>query len=148
MGIALLVGKEHLGRKGVAPAALILAAAVVITAGGTSGTTWQGALLIAMACLGWSIDNNISQRLSIRDPIQIALLKSIGASVPDAQIYDDLMEHLNGGYIQLGLVALAFGGLQIWWISRIVGRRNRAKPMTEKDFRKSLEQIWAKDRQR
>ena len=67
--------------------------------------------------------------------------------MPDVQIYDDLMEHLNGGYIQLGLVALAFGGLQIWWISRIIGRRNRAKPMTEKDFRKSLEQIWAKDRQ-
>ena len=68
--------------------------------------------------------------------------------MPDVQIYDDLMEQLNGGYIQLGLVALAFAGLQIWWISRIIGRRNRAKPMTEKDFRKSLEQIWAKDRQR
>jgi hypothetical protein len=58
------------------------------------------------------------------------------------------MEYLNGGYIQFGLVALAFGGLQIWWISRIIGRRNLAKPMAEKDFRKSLEQIWAKDRQR
>ena len=68
--------------------------------------------------------------------------------MPDVQIYDDLMEHLNGGSIQLGLVALAFGGLQIWWISRIIGRRNLAKPMAEKDFRKSLEQIWAKDRQR
>jgi hypothetical protein len=54
------------------------------------------------------------------------------------------MENLNWGSIQLGLVALAFGGLQIWWISRIVGRRNRAKPMTEKDFRKTLEKIWAK----
>jgi hypothetical protein len=55
-----------------------------------------------------------------------------------------LMENLNWGSIQLGLVALAFGGLQIWWISRIVGRRNRAKPMTEKEFRKTLEKIWAK----
>ena len=26
------------------------------------------------------------------------------------------MEHLNWGYIQLGLVALAFGGFQVWWI--------------------------------
>ena len=54
------------------------------------------------------------------------------------------MENLNWGYIQLGLVALAFAGLQIWWISRIAGRRNLAKPMTEKDFRKSLEKIWAR----
>ena len=54
------------------------------------------------------------------------------------------MDDLNWGYIQLGLVALAFGGLQVWWISRIFRRRDLAKPMTEKDFRKSLEQIWAK----
>ena len=54
------------------------------------------------------------------------------------------MENLNWGSIQLGLVALACGGLQIWWISRIVGRRNRAKLMTEKEFRKTLEKIWAK----
>jgi hypothetical protein len=58
------------------------------------------------------------------------------------------MESLNWGYIQLGLVALAFGGLQVWWISRIFRRRDLAKPMTEKDFRKSLEQIWSKNRQR
>ena len=27
------------------------------------------------------------------------------------------MEHMNWGYLQLGLVALVFCGLQIWWIS-------------------------------
>ena len=26
------------------------------------------------------------------------------------------IEQLNWGYVQLGLFALAFGGLQIWWI--------------------------------
>jgi hypothetical protein len=30
-----------------------------------------------------------------------------------------VMEHLNWGYIQLGLVALVFGGLQVWWISSV-----------------------------
>ena len=28
-----------------------------------------------------------------------------------------VMDHLNSGYLQLGLFALAFGGLQLWWIS-------------------------------
>ena len=82
MGIAILVGREHLSRKGVAAAALILAGAVIIGGGTTTGATFHGAVLIAMACLGWGIDNNISQRLSIRDPMQITLLKSVGASVP------------------------------------------------------------------
>jgi len=82
MGIAIAVGREHLSTKGGAAGALILAGAVIIGGGTTTGTTLHGALLIALACLGWGIDNNISQRLSIRDPMQIALLKSVVASVP------------------------------------------------------------------
>jgi drug/metabolite transporter (DMT)-like permease len=82
MGIAILVGREHLSKKGVASAALILGGAVIIGGGTATGATLQGAVLIALACLGWGIDNNISQRLSIRDPLQITLLKSVGASVP------------------------------------------------------------------
>ncbi|APD47109.1 hypothetical protein FB106_11920 [Synechococcus sp. Ace-Pa] len=56
------------------------------------------------------------------------------------------MEQLNWGYVQLGLVALAFAGLQVWWISSLMRQRDFAKPMTERDFRKSLENIWAKNR--
>lgn len=82
MGLAILVGREHLSRKGAIAAALIFAGAVIIGGGTTTGATIQGAVLIALACLGWGIDNNISQRLSIRDPMQITLLKSVGASVP------------------------------------------------------------------
>jgi len=33
------------------------------------------------------------------------------------------MENLNWGYLQLGLVALAFGGLQVWWISSTLRKR-------------------------
>jgi hypothetical protein len=31
-----------------------------------------------------------------------------------------VMDHLNWGYLQLGLFALVFGGLQVWWISSTV----------------------------
>ena len=30
---------------------------------------------------------------------------------------DGVMDHLNLGYLQLGLLALAFGGPQVWRIS-------------------------------
>ena len=58
------------------------------------------------------------------------------------------MENLNWGYVQLGLVALAFGGLQVWWISRTLRNRDLAQPMSEDAFRKSLEKIWAKGKQK
>ena len=37
-----------------------------------------------------------------------------------------VMEHLNAGYLQLGLVALVFGGLQVWWIGSTLRRRDLA----------------------
>ena len=44
----------------------------------------------------------------------------------------------------LGLVALAFGALQVWWIRSILRKRDLAKPLSEDAFRKTLERIWAK----
>ena len=54
------------------------------------------------------------------------------------------MDHLNWGYVQLALLALAFGGLQIWWIGNVLLGRRRARPMGDSEFRKALEAIWAK----
>jgi hypothetical protein len=55
------------------------------------------------------------------------------------------MEHLNWGYFQLGLIALVFGGLQVWWISSVFWRRDLARPQSGGEFRKSLERIWKKE---
>jgi hypothetical protein len=55
------------------------------------------------------------------------------------------MEQPNWGYLQLGLVAIAFGGLQIWWISSNIRKRDLAQPLSEREFRRSLERIWAQD---
>lgn len=54
------------------------------------------------------------------------------------------MEHLSGGYVQLGLIAVVFGGLQVWWIGSTLRKRDLARPMSEGEFRKTLERIWAK----
>jgi hypothetical protein len=55
-----------------------------------------------------------------------------------------VIEHLNSTYLQLGLVALAFGGLQVWWISSTLRKRDLARPLSEGEFRKTVERIWAK----
>ena len=56
------------------------------------------------------------------------------------------MDHLKWGYLQLSLVALIFGGLQVWWISSVFRRRDLARPLRDGEFRKSLERIWTKKR--
>jgi hypothetical protein len=55
------------------------------------------------------------------------------------------MGHLNWGYGQLALVALAFGGLQISWIGSTLGQRNRARSLGKGEFLPSLERIWSND---
>jgi hypothetical protein len=55
------------------------------------------------------------------------------------------LDNLNSGYLQLGLIALAFGGLQVWWIGSTLRKRDLARPLSEGEFRKSLERIWAKN---
>jgi drug/metabolite transporter (DMT)-like permease len=82
LAIAVVVGREHLGRRGLISADPTVAGAVVLSQGSLSGSTWWGACLIALATLAWAIDNNLSQRLSQRDPLQIASLKAAGASLP------------------------------------------------------------------
>ena len=49
------------------------------------------------------------------------------------------------GYLQLGLVAQVFGGLQVWWIGSVFWKRDLARPQSGGEFRKSLERIWKKE---
>jgi hypothetical protein len=57
------------------------------------------------------------------------------------------VENLNWSYIQLGLIALVLGGLQVWWIGSVFWRRDLTGPQSGGEFRKSLERIWKKEQQ-
>ena len=56
------------------------------------------------------------------------------------------MKNLNWGYLQLGLVAFVFGGLQVWWINSVFWRRDLVRPQSGGEFRKSLERIRKKEK--
>lgn len=114
--IAVGVGKEHLGRDGWTAAALTLTGALVLSAGPLGGSQWQGVQWIALACLCWGIDNNLSQRLSLRNPLQISAAKALGAALPMLAV-----AHLQGHAIPfvwmsaalLGIGSLGYG-VSIW----------------------------------
>jgi drug/metabolite transporter (DMT)-like permease len=104
--IAVGVGKEHLGRGGWAAAALTLTGALVLSAGPLGGSQGQGVLWIALACLCWGIDNNLSQRLSLRNPLQIAATKAVGAALPMLAV-----AYLQGHSMALGWTTAALIGI-------------------------------------
>lgn len=108
--IAVSLFKESVGRS-------IWWAVVAITVGGvflsldlTGG--WgisAGALLILGACLMWGFDNNFTQRISLRDPTRIVMVKGLAAGSFSLGLAAALGRPLPGGW-QI-LAALAVGGV-------------------------------------
>ncbi len=76
MAIAWLAFRENVDRRLLLGAAAILAGAALLS-GGTAAPLDRGAGLIALACLAWGIDNNLTRKLSAADPVQIAMLKGL-----------------------------------------------------------------------
>ena len=78
--LAVVVFKEHLGRYAAAAAGFILAGALVLKLEpGALGADTAGVVLLAAACLCWGIDNNLTQRLSLKDPFAIVRVKTLAA---------------------------------------------------------------------
>ena len=77
--IAVLAFREHLARRESIAAGLIVGGAVALSGGFEhAGVEVIGALAIAGACLCWAVDNNLTQRLSLRDPVALVRLKALG----------------------------------------------------------------------
>jgi len=82
MLLAVVVFREHLGRQAAAAAAFILGGAIALKLQpGAVGADTAGIALLAGACLCWAIDNNLTQRLSMRDPFAIVRVKTLVAGV-------------------------------------------------------------------
>jgi drug/metabolite transporter (DMT)-like permease len=116
LAIAVVLGREHLGRMGLLAALFSIAGAVLLSDGSLSGANAGGSALIALATLAWGIDNNLSQHLSLRDPIQIATFKAAGASLPMLALAVLLGHHFPSLPVTLGLLGIgALGyGISIW----------------------------------
>jgi drug/metabolite transporter (DMT)-like permease len=81
MTLAIFFG-EHLGRRAALAGLLIVGASLLLSLqpGQLSGQL-VGALFVAGACLSWGLDNNLTQRLSLRDPIAVVQWKTLGAGL-------------------------------------------------------------------
>lgn len=78
--LAVVVFREHLGKVcAFASACIVLGAfALKLEAGAASGDA-LGVMLLAAACAAWALDNNLTQRLSLRDPFAVVRVKTLAA---------------------------------------------------------------------
>lgn len=80
MLLAVVFFREHLSRReATAAVAIVLGAAAFRLDPGPARVDGLGIVFLAAACLCWAIDNNLTQRLSVRDPLAIARIKTSSA---------------------------------------------------------------------
>ena len=80
--IAIGLLHEHLGRReALAAASIMPGAALVGFQPAQAHADILGAIEIGAACLCWGIDNNLTQRISLRDPIAVARIKTLAAGM-------------------------------------------------------------------
>lgn len=96
--LAWIVFRENADRRVVLGMALIVAGAAVLAGRGDSyaaGLGW-GAPLIALACLCWALDNNLTRKVSVHDAAFLAGIKGLAAGVVNTGLALLLGERLPG----------------------------------------------------
>jgi drug/metabolite transporter (DMT)-like permease len=80
--VAALAFREHLGRVVLLASMLIVGGAALLKLqAGQAGADLWGMACIAAACVSWAFDNNLTQRLTLRDPFAVVRYKASFAGV-------------------------------------------------------------------
>ena len=80
--IALIVFKEAIDkRQWIAMVLIILASAILTLSANDNFSLSVGSIFILLACLCWGIENNCTRQLSLKDPVQIVIIKGFGSGI-------------------------------------------------------------------
>lgn len=78
--IALFIFKEAIGRRMWVAIALITAASILLSINDVGSFSFSfGSLFVILACVCWGLENNCTRMLSLKDPIQIVVIKGFGS---------------------------------------------------------------------
>lgn len=78
--VALLLFRETIDRRLWIAIVLIAAGSVLLTVDDVSSFSFSvGSILVILACVCWGVENNCTRMLSLKDPMQIVVVKGFGA---------------------------------------------------------------------
>ena len=109
--LAWFAFRENFDRRLLAGMAAIVAGGVVLawpqrlTLGASAGAAW-----IVGACACWAIDNNLTRKVSVRDPVTIAALKGLAAGAVNLGIAAQTGAPWPSGAHVLGAALVGFAG--------------------------------------
>ena len=114
LGLAWVVFREHVDSRLFIGALAIVAGALLLSWQGDFGKASWGIFLIALACLSWGIDNNLTRKISASDPVVLAAIKGVAAGSVNTTLA------LSIGAV-LPSLPIAFGALSLGFVSYGIG---------------------------
>ncbi|HHY27873.1 MAG TPA: DMT family transporter, partial [Desulfitobacterium dehalogenans] len=119
--IALLIFKESIGKRLWAALALITLSSIILSVEDLSNFTFSlGSIFVLLSCICWGFENNCTRKLSIKDPMDIVILKGLGSGIGALALALLLKEGFSS--IVYSLCALLLGfvayGLSIFFYVR------------------------------
>jgi drug/metabolite transporter (DMT)-like permease len=124
LGLAWIVFHEHVDRRLFLGALAIVASALLLSWQGGIGRMGWGPLLIALACLSWGIDNNLTRKISAVDPVVLAAIKGAVAGSVNTVLAFSLGAALPGLFAVSSALLLGFVSYGIGLVLFIVALRH------------------------
>jgi drug/metabolite transporter (DMT)-like permease len=106
MLLAVLLFGEHLSRRELLAAAMVVLGGAFLGAQGALEASAVGAGAIALACLCWAVDNNLSARLALKDPVQVLRIKALCAGAANFALALAAGQRLPAASVVAGALAL------------------------------------------
>ncbi len=115
--IALFIFKEFIHRRLWIAIGLITVSSILLSVEDFSSLSFSaGSILVLLAAISWGLENNLTRLLSVKDPLQVVILKGFGAGTGSLIISFALSETTT--YIPYILLTLLLGfvsyGLSIY----------------------------------
>ena len=116
--IALVIFKEHISKRLWVAIFLITVSSIVLSVEDISSFSFSfGSILVLLACVCWGLENNCTRKLSVKDPLEIVVIKGFGSGIGSLLVGFILGEQTNN--ITYVIVALILGffayGLSIFF---------------------------------
>ena len=104
--IAYFVFKESIGKRMGLAILLITISSIMLSFQDFSSFSFSiGSIFVLLACICWGLENNCTRMLSIKDPLQIVVIKGFGSGIGSLIISFSIQEY-SSNYVYIGLALL------------------------------------------
>lgn len=116
--IALLIFKEPISKRLWGAISLITISSIILSVEDAGSFSFSlGSIFVLLACICWGFENNCTKRLSLKDPLEIVVIKGFGSGTGSLLIAFAIGEQINNiPYIMAALFLGFFAyGLSIFF---------------------------------